>query len=135
MKTKFQSYRQLLAAQKYIQLLKLIQPSFFMYTCTHVNKMGVSKKSYLEMPELFRNQINANLLGKVNLIWQGEGDEDIETRSLKFQQPPSLAVQFFRSPPPLLLVLKYTNFRSPPFGCLNIFGAPPQYLHALPLSY
>ena len=47
---------------------------------------------------------------------------------------PSLAVQFFKSPSPLLLVLKYSDFRSsppsptifqiPPFGCLNIFGAP-----------
>ena len=62
------------------------------------------------------------------------GDEDTETRSLKFQQPPSLAVQFFKSPSPLLLVLKYSDFRSPPpsptifqiplFGCLQIFGAP-----------
>ena len=42
-----------------------------------------------------------------------------------------LVVQFFRSPP-LLLVLKYTNFWSPsplifselPFGCLKIFRAP-----------
>ena len=37
----------------------------------------------------------------------GGGDEDIETRSLKFLQPPSLVVQFFRSPP------------------LNIFIPPP----------
>ena len=48
--------------------------------------------------------------------------------------PSSLAVQFFRSPlPPLLLVLKCTNFRSLPFACLKIFGAPPQYLHPRPL--
>ena len=24
-------------------------------------------------------------------------------------------------------------FRAPPFGCLKIFGAPPQYLHPPPL--
>ena len=28
------------------------------------------------------------------------GNEDFETQSLKFQQPPSLAAQFFRSPSP-----------------------------------
>ena len=39
-----------------------------------------------------------------------EGDEeDIETRSLKFEQPPSLAVQFFRSP----LLGSRKNFRAP----------------------
>ena len=32
----------------------------------------------------------------------------------KFSEPPLLAQQFFQSPP---------------FGCLKIFGAPPQYLH------
>ena len=40
------------------------------------------------------------------------GDEDIETRSLKFQQPPSLAVQFFRSPPLLLQFLCSPEKRS-----------------------
>ena len=53
-----------------------------------------------------------------------------------------LAVQSFRSPPPLLLVLKYTNFRSPP-PSPTIFSEPPcrvskyfrsspQYLHPPP---
>ena len=32
----------------------------------------------------------------------------------KFSEPPLLAQQFFQSPP---------------FGCLKIFGAPPQYFH------
>ena len=32
----------------------------------------------------------------------------------------------FRRPPPPQF------FQSPPFGCLNIFGAPPQYLHPHP---
>ena len=40
----------------------------------------------------------------------GGGGEDIETRSLKFWQPPSLAVQFFRSP----LLGSQKNFRAPP---------------------
>ena len=53
---------------------------------------------------------------KVHLIRQG--GEDIESRSLESQQPPSLAV-FFGSPP-LLLVLKYTNFWIP-----LIFSEPP----------
>ena len=35
----------------------------------------------------------------------------------KFSEPPLLAQQFFQSPP---------------FGCLKIFGAPPQYLHPPP---
>ena len=63
------------------------------------------------------------------------GDEDIETRSLKFQQPLSLAVQFLGAPH-LLLVLKYTDFRSPPlifsgnpFRVSKIFRVSPQYLH------
>ena len=66
------------------------------------------------------------------------GDEDVETRSLKFQQPLSLAVQFLGAPH-LLLVLKYTNFRSlpspplifseNPFRVSKIFRVPPQYLH------
>ena len=63
------------------------------------------------------------------------GDEDIETRSLKFQQPLSLAVQFLGAPH-LLLVLKYTNFRSlplifseNPFRVSEIFRVLPQYLH------
>ena len=50
---------------------------------------------------------------------------------MKFYQPPSLAVHFFTSPP-LLLVLKCTNFRSPPFGCLKIFGAPPPSISSSP---
>ena len=36
----------------------------------------------------------------------------------KFSEPPLLAQQFFQSPP---------------FGCLKIFGAPPQYLHPPPV--
>ena len=36
----------------------------------------------------------------------------------KFSEPPLLAQQFFQSPP---------------FRCLKIFGAPPQYLHSPPL--
>ena len=32
----------------------------------------------------------------------------------KFSEPPLLVQQFFQSPP---------------FGCLKIFGAPPQHLH------
>ena len=31
-----------------------------------------------------------------------------------FSSPALLAVHFFRSPPPLLLILKYANFQSPP---------------------
>ena len=50
---------------------------------------------------------------------------------------PSLAAQFFRSPPSPIgfEVYKFLEppppnfFQSPPFGCLNIFRAPPQYLH------
>ena len=61
------------------------------------------------------------------------GDEDIETRRLKFQQPPSLAVQFFRTLPPSPIgfeVYKFSQpppnfFQSPPFACLKIFGPPP----------
>ena len=33
---------------------------------------------------------------------------------LEIQQPPSRAVQFYRRPPPLLLVLKYYTFSEPP---------------------
>ena len=36
----------------------------------------------------------------------------------KFSEPPLLVQQLFQSPP---------------FGCLKIFGAPPQYLHPPPL--
>ena len=47
--------------------------------------------------------------GKSLEIWESlcnmtRGDEDFETQSLKFLQPPSLAVQFFRSPSPPLVV-------------------------------
>ena len=68
------------------------------------------------------------------LLWYEKGgDEDIETRRLKFQQPPSLAVQFFRTLPPSPIgfeVDKFSEplpnfFQSPPFGCVKIFGAPP----------
>ena len=57
-------------------------------------------------------------------------NEDIETPSLKFQQPPlppPLAVQFFRSPLLLLLVLKYTIFGAPPTPppSPTIFSEPP----------
>ena len=55
-----------------------------------------------------------------------------------FSSPPHQWFNFL-GVPTLLLVLKYTNFQrpsyffqSPPFGCLNIFRAPPQYVH-LPL--
>ena len=69
------------------------------------------------------------------------GDEDIEPWSLKFWQPLSLAAQFFRSPPPVgFEVYKFLKphllaqqfFQSPPFGCLNIFGAAPQYISSFP---
>ena len=61
------------------------------------------------------------------------GDEDIETWSLKFKQPPLL-----------LLVLKYTNFwhpllaqqffQSPPFQCLKIFLEVPPSVSSNPPS-
>ena len=38
----------------------------------------------------------------------------------KFSEPPLPAQQFFQSPP---------------FGCLKIFGVPPQYPHPPTLSY
>ena len=50
-------------------------------------------------------------------------DEDIETRTLKFQQPPLASGSIFQEPP-LLLVLKYTNFWSPPSQPNNFFRAP-----------
>ena len=48
---------------------------------------------------------------------------------LEILAAPLTSNSIFLGAPPLLLVLKYTNFQSPPFGCLKIFGAPPQYLH------
>ena len=72
--------------------------------------------------------------GKVQLIWEG-GDEDIETQSLKFLQPPWLVVQFFRSPPPPvgfegyrfseLPLLAQHFFQSPPFGSAPSISSSP----------
>ena len=56
----------------------------------------------------------------------------LKLEAWNFSNPPSpsLAAHIFRSPP-LLLVLKHTNFQTPPFRCLKIFGGPPpQYLQA-----
>ena len=49
------------------------------------------------------------------------GDEDIETRRLKFQQPPSLAVQFFRTPSPSPVGFEVYQFPEP---LPNFFRAP-----------
>ena len=78
--------------------------------------------------------ISIHLLNRESSFNMTKGDEDIESRTLKFQQPPLLAVQFFQEPPtPLLLVLKHTNFRSPgpkfftesPFRVSKIFQSSP----------
>ena len=63
-------------------------------------------------------------LGKVLLIWQGGGgrrDEDIETWSLKFWQPPLLAAQFFRTPPSCWF-WSIKSFEAPP--PLSISSSP-----------
>ena len=52
-------YRQLVVAQKCNQFLRLIQK--LVHVHLHINKMGVSKKTYLQVPELFRIEINAQL--------------------------------------------------------------------------
>ena len=91
---------------------------------------GVAPTSTPTYPVIAFKLIITNLRESSFNMTRG-GDEDIETRSLEFQQPPSIAVQFFRSPPP------------PPscrFWSIQIFGAPlifseppfqspPQYLH------
>ena len=51
------------------------------------------------------------------------GDEEIETRSLKFQQPASLPVQFFRAPP-LPVGFEVYKFSEPPSQLNNFFRAP-----------
>ena len=51
-------------------------------------------------------------LGKVHLIWQAEGGMKIlKLKAWNFSSPPRYRFKFLG--PPLLLVLKYTNFRSP----------------------
>jgi len=53
------SYRQLVVSQNCNHFFRLIQKLFHVHM--HSNKMGVAKKTYLQMPELFRIQINAQL--------------------------------------------------------------------------
>ena len=70
----------------------------------------------------------------------GRGMKVLKLEAWNFSSPLASG-SFFRCLP-VLLVLKYTNFRSPtpppffqspPFRSLKIFGAPPQYLHPPPL--
>ena len=64
---------------------------------------------------------------------RGGGGEILKLEARNFSSPLANGAIFLGAPPPLLLGLKYTHFRSPPFECLKIFGAPPQYLHPPPL--
>ena len=88
--------------------------------------------------ERHRSSLRVRLDGTVVVV-RKRGDEDIETRRLKFQQPPSLAFQFFRtlSPSPIVFqVYRFSEplpnfFQSPPFGCLKVFGAPPSISSSL----
>ena len=87
------------------------KPSAFLNMIKRLSNLSVLREKYVN----FQNN-NKYLLSWESLfnMTRGGGGKDSETRSLKFQQPPSLAVQFFRSPTPFLLDLKYTNFRSHP---------------------
>ena len=69
---------------------------------------------------------------KGKFIWYGKGGMKIlKIEAWNFSSPPRKRFNFLGAPT-LPLVLKYTNFRCPPFGCLKIFGAPPKYLHPPP---
>ena len=60
------------------------------------------------------NVINIFLVKESSLNMTRWGDEDIETRSLKFQQPLSLAVQFLGAPPPPAVGFEVYKFSESP---------------------
>ena len=73
-----------------------------------------------------RSSLRVRLDGTVVVVRESlfnmtRGDEDIETRRLKFQQPPSLAVQFFRTPSPSPVGFEVYQFPEP---LPNFFRAP-----------
>ena len=73
-----------------------------------------------------RSSLRVRLDGTVVVVRESlfnmtRGDEDIETRRLKFQQPPSLAVQFFRTLPPFPIGFEVYKFSEP---LPNFFRAP-----------
>ena len=55
------------------------------------------------------------------VVIRKRGDEDIETRRLKFQQPSSLAVQFFRTLPSYPIGFEVYKFSEP---LPNFFQSP-----------
>ena len=61
-------------------------------------------------------KLKSQHVGKVHLIWQGGGeeDEDIETQSLKFLQPPLAGGSVFLGAPPPVGFEEY-KFSEPPF--------------------
>ena len=76
----------------------------------------------------YRSSLRVRLDGTVVVVREssfnmtrGGGGEDIETRRLKFQQPPSLAVQFFRTPSPSPVGFEVYQFPEP---LPNFFRAP-----------
>ena len=62
--------------------------------------------------------------GKVHLIWQGRGGWGYWNSKLEILAAPLTSSSIFQEPSPILLVLKYTDFRNPLLA-QQFFQSPP----------